>query len=110
MILCEWDASEGHPGQSCVHLFARILSTSFISVSIFSVWCYSSVLYLNGFISTNICTLWVVPSKTVRCTMYIREKPYSRGLAVIGIRPAWLHGLIFTVMLSAKITFVANHA
>jgi hypothetical protein len=48
MILCEWDASEGHPGQSCVHLYARILSTSFISVSIFSVWCYSSVLYLNG--------------------------------------------------------------
>ncbi len=47
MILCEWDASEGHPGQSCVHLYARILSTSFISVSIFSVWCYSSVLYLN---------------------------------------------------------------
>jgi hypothetical protein len=48
MILCEWDASKGHPGQSCVHLYARILSTSFISVSIFSVWCYSSVLYLNG--------------------------------------------------------------
>ncbi len=48
MILCEWDASEGHPGQSCLHLYARILSTSFISVSIFSVWCYSSVLYLNG--------------------------------------------------------------
>jgi hypothetical protein len=48
MILCEWDASEGHPGQSCVHLYARILSMSFISVSIFSVWCYSSVLYLNG--------------------------------------------------------------
>jgi hypothetical protein len=48
MTLCEWDASEGHPGQSCVHPHARILSTSFISVSIFSVWCYSSVLYLNG--------------------------------------------------------------
>jgi hypothetical protein len=48
MILCEWDASEGHTGQSCVHLYAHILSTSFISVSIFSVWCYSSVLYLNG--------------------------------------------------------------
>ncbi len=43
MILCEWDASEGHPGQSCVHLYARILSTSFTSFSIFSVWCYSSV-------------------------------------------------------------------
>ncbi len=43
MILCEWDASEGNVGQSCVHLYARILSTSFISVSIFSVWCYSSV-------------------------------------------------------------------
>jgi hypothetical protein len=27
MILCEWDASEGQPGQSCVHLYARILSS-----------------------------------------------------------------------------------
>jgi hypothetical protein len=26
----------------------RIPSSSFTSVSIFSVWCYSSVLYLNG--------------------------------------------------------------
>jgi hypothetical protein len=43
MILCDWDAPEGDPGQSCVHLFARILSTSFTSVSIFSVCCYSSV-------------------------------------------------------------------
>jgi hypothetical protein len=43
MILCEWDAPEGDPGQSCVHLFARILSTSFTSVSTFSVCCYSSV-------------------------------------------------------------------
>jgi hypothetical protein len=43
MILCEWDAPEGNPGQSCVHLFARILSTSFSSVSIFSVCCYSIV-------------------------------------------------------------------
>ncbi len=43
MILCEWDAPEGDPGQSCVHLFARILSTSFSSLSIFSVYCYSGV-------------------------------------------------------------------
>jgi hypothetical protein len=43
MILCEWDTPEGDPGQSCVHLFARILSTSFSSVSIFSVCCYSMV-------------------------------------------------------------------
>jgi hypothetical protein len=43
MILCEWDAPDGDPGQNCVHLFARILSTSFTSVSIFSVCCYSSV-------------------------------------------------------------------
>jgi hypothetical protein len=43
MILCEWDSPEGDPGQSCVHLFARILSRSFTSVSIFSVCCYSSV-------------------------------------------------------------------
>jgi hypothetical protein len=30
-------------GQCCVHLYARILSMSFTSVSIFSVLCYSSV-------------------------------------------------------------------
>jgi hypothetical protein len=42
MILCEWDAPEGDPGQSCVHLFARILSTSISSVSIFSVCRYST--------------------------------------------------------------------
>ncbi len=43
MILCEWDAPEGDSGQSCVHLYARILSMSFSSVSIFSVCCYSIV-------------------------------------------------------------------
>jgi hypothetical protein len=43
MILCEWDAPEGDPGQSCVHLFARNLSTPFSSVSIFSVCFYSIV-------------------------------------------------------------------
>jgi hypothetical protein len=24
MILCEWDAPEGHPGQRCVHLYASV--------------------------------------------------------------------------------------
>ncbi len=43
MILCEWDGPEGDPGQSCVHLYARILSSSLTSVSIFSVSCYSIV-------------------------------------------------------------------
>jgi hypothetical protein len=43
MMLCEWDAAEGDSGQSCVHLFARILSSSLTSVSIFSVCCYSIV-------------------------------------------------------------------
>jgi hypothetical protein len=43
MILCEWDDPEGDPGQSFVHLFARIPSTSFSLVSIYSVCCYSSV-------------------------------------------------------------------
>ena len=55
MILCEWDAPEGDPGQSCVHLFARILSTSFSSVSIFSVCCYSSVSILM--VNTSTVTL-----------------------------------------------------
>jgi hypothetical protein len=56
MILCEWDAPEGDPGQTCVHLFARILSTSFSSVSIFSVCCYSivsiSMVWILVFLST----------------------------------------------------------
>ncbi len=43
MILCEGDAPEGHPGWCCVHLYARILSSSITSVSIFSVCCYSIV-------------------------------------------------------------------
>jgi hypothetical protein len=32
MNLCEWDATEGHPGQSCVHLCARILSLSGVTL------------------------------------------------------------------------------
>jgi hypothetical protein len=43
MILCEGDAPEGHLGWCCVHLYARILSLSLTSVSIFSVCCYSIV-------------------------------------------------------------------
>jgi hypothetical protein len=45
MILCEWEAPEGHPGQCCVHLYAFVcyLRASLTSVSIFSVCCYSSV-------------------------------------------------------------------
>jgi hypothetical protein len=43
MILCEWDASEGHPGMLCTPVCCRILSTSFSSVSIFFVCCYSNV-------------------------------------------------------------------
>jgi hypothetical protein len=54
MIMCEWDAPEGDPGQSCVHLFARILSTSFSSVSIFSVCCYSSVSISMGVTLINV--------------------------------------------------------
>jgi hypothetical protein len=58
MILCEWDAAEGHPGQSCVHLYARILSTSFTSVSILSVCCYSivsiSMIRISEFLAQNV--------------------------------------------------------
>jgi hypothetical protein len=50
MILCEWDTPEGDPGQSCVHLYARILSSSLTSVSIFSVCCYSIVSISMAFI------------------------------------------------------------
>jgi hypothetical protein len=39
MILCEWDAPEGHPGK-CAY---TCMLSSLTSVSIFSVWCYSSV-------------------------------------------------------------------
>jgi hypothetical protein len=43
LILCEWDAPEGHPGMLRTPVCFRILSSSLTSVSIFSGWCYSSV-------------------------------------------------------------------
>ncbi len=50
MILCEWDAPEGDPGQSCVHLYARILSSIIVTHLSFNFLCllllYS--IYLNG--------------------------------------------------------------
>jgi hypothetical protein len=51
-------------GQSCVHLYARILLTSFISVSIFSVWCYSTLLdgsnvRLNWNIESDMNVNWI---------------------------------------------------
>jgi len=66
MVLCEWEAPEGDPGQSCVHLFVHILSTSFSSVSIFSVYWYSRVSIsmadtLSLFHLCPICTLWEKP-------------------------------------------------
>ncbi len=65
MILCEWDAPEGDPGQSCVHLFARILSTSFTSVSIFPVCCYSSVSTLSKIFENNFKPARLTPYKTL---------------------------------------------
>jgi hypothetical protein len=71
MILCEWDAPEGDPGQSCVHLFARIQSSSLTSVSIFSVCCYSIVsisvvppLSVFAFVHSIVCLLIPVPKKS----------------------------------------------
>jgi hypothetical protein len=47
MLISDWRAimspPEGHPGQHAYTFLIRILSTSLISVSIFSVCCYSSV-------------------------------------------------------------------
>jgi hypothetical protein len=43
MILFEWDAQERNPGKCAYTCYARILSSSITSVSIFSVCCYSSV-------------------------------------------------------------------
>ncbi len=57
MILCEWDAPEGDPGQSCVHLYARILSSTLTSVSIFSVSCYS-IVSISMVSSTNPVGEW----------------------------------------------------
>jgi hypothetical protein len=50
MIVCEWDAPEGHPGQCCVHLHAvlsyRRLSSQFqFSVSAVTLVYLSQWLY-----------------------------------------------------------------
>ena len=67
MILCEWDAPEGDPGQSCVHLYARILSSSLTSVSIFSVSCYSivSISMVQAELSTSLRFLRTTLSQRV---------------------------------------------
>ncbi len=43
MILCELDAPEGHPGKVAYTCMLSYPITSFTSVSVFSVCCYSSV-------------------------------------------------------------------
>ncbi len=49
---------EGHPGQPAyTYVCFRILSTSFTSVSIFSVWCYSSVSISKITYKVAVCAL-----------------------------------------------------
>ena len=51
MILCEWDAPEGDPGQSCVHLYAHCSYPIIVTHLSFNFLCllllYS--IYLNGY-------------------------------------------------------------
>jgi hypothetical protein len=69
-------------GQCCVHLYARILSTSFTSVSIFSVCWYSSVSYLNGPPSPPIQVYCTQPP--LRHTEHMTSKrEYSKGRSQI---------------------------
>jgi hypothetical protein len=81
MILSEWDAPDGDPGQSCVHLFARILSTSFTSVSIFSVCCYSSVSISMGLRQIDSC-------RKVSFQFTFQMKKF--GLAFYESYPVWV--------------------
>jgi len=56
MILCEWDAPEGHPGQCCVHLYASVFyrrltpqfqfSLSAVTLVYLSQW-YPPVIFLR---------------------------------------------------------------
>ncbi len=91
MILCEWDAPEGHPGQSCVHLFARILSTSFTSVSILSVCCYSRV---------SISMNRTPPPHPKNSAGIFKQSMGDRNQEGIGLlyRPARLHNLAELVL------------
>jgi hypothetical protein len=99
MVLCEWDAPEGDPGQSCVHLFARILSTSFSSVSIFSVCCYSRVSISMGkthspgregcggsvFFKTQDTALYSTYIESLGLNQIIRQ----RGILLFFLFPGW---------------------
>jgi hypothetical protein len=81
MVLCEWDALEGDPGQSCVHLFARILSTSFSSVSIFSVCCYSRVsISMVSHTLPFICTFIIGPFPNAPFMCYCTTHKVKSGL------------------------------
>jgi hypothetical protein len=78
MILCEWDALEGNPGQYCVHLYAFYLMTSFTSVSIFAVCCYSSVSISVVMLIPNIKKIGV-PARHAACVAIGKGEGDSRG-------------------------------
>jgi hypothetical protein len=50
MILCEWDAPEGDPGQSCIQMLARILSAIDVFQLSFNFLC---LLYLSQWVHTR---------------------------------------------------------
>ncbi len=71
MILCEWDAPEGNPGMLRTPVCFRILSSSLTSVSIFSVWCYSSVsisVDLSTWVHLYFNPIYLLDT-TVHCTL-----------------------------------------
>ncbi len=80
MILCEWDAPEGHPGECCAHLYAIILSTSFTSVSIFSVCCYSRYLSLWGNVGGEGGGLFLLLQQTRYITLIL--SPSNSGVSL----------------------------
>ncbi len=63
--ICVWlessfDPPEGDPGQLAYTFLIRILSTSFISVSIFSVCCYSSPLPSGTLSAFFLTAVWPI--------------------------------------------------
>jgi hypothetical protein len=82
MILCDWVASEGNPGQSCIHLYARILSTSSTSVSIFSVWCYSSVSISMGRRGESVLLYSLGCTKVAQLLLYNADSPFDMSVRI----------------------------
>jgi hypothetical protein len=79
MILCEWDAPEGHPGQSCVHLYARVVSYRRLLPQFQFSLSGVTLVYLSRWLSATSDT----GRKSCRVKSLYMERFWSRAMSLL---------------------------